>query len=498
MKTCVVRRRFYATEADNATVDVDLEPNFGIPKAAVVYYIENSANTDAFDTTLAFRNCGVGICGAGSTVCMDFTLRDNVSPTDTQKSHFVSRFINATSSDRATTYYRVDTVTFVNDKIRLAFTNATPQTNGHLDALIWAITGDDVTVGVGISSFSPTNGGTRVYSGLSFQPDFVLVTSNNLTSGQTLSDSATFSIGMATRSPLRQASIGWSTADAAATVVSGCRVSDADIMQLIREAAGARATIGSFTSSGWTMTTSSTLTGNIVYNFLAVKSQSPSDFALLNISTPISTGNNFIGTGSTGFVPETLLGAITYVSTINALQTASNTGADGFGLFAGTATSFSKLYNGNGTITYSTGSSTVSGSGTTFWKFIPGDILYTPDGSTIGTISSVGGTTTLTLTASAALNGTNQSYTYSTYRQGTLSIGDNDANATTTVYSHASSRLLNICEATPSNLVQGYLQNFDTRPGFQIGYSTVDASARLGFAVAFKSQNANRRRGSMT
>ena len=46
MKTCVVRRRFYSTEAINATVDVDLEPGFGIPKAIAVIYVENKIISD--------------------------------------------------------------------------------------------------------------------------------------------------------------------------------------------------------------------------------------------------------------------------------------------------------------------------------------------------------------------------------------------------------------------------------------------------------------------
>ena len=163
MKTCVVRRRFYATEADNATVDVDLEPGFGIAKGAVIMYVENSANTDAFDTSLGFRNCGVGFVGAGGTVCSTFTLQDAAATTATARAHSNANLISATSSDRATVYYRCTGATFLTDRIRFVFANQSPQTNGHLDALIWAINGDDVTVGVGFSSFSATNGTTRAY-----------------------------------------------------------------------------------------------------------------------------------------------------------------------------------------------------------------------------------------------------------------------------------------------------------------------------------------------
>lgn len=117
MKTCVVRRRFYSTEADNATVSVELEPGFGTPKAAIIIYTENNANTDSFDTTLEYKNFGVGFSDGTNKNSIDFTFRDNVGATDTQVAHSSTRFISASTSDRSTTHYRVDTVSFAEDKI---------------------------------------------------------------------------------------------------------------------------------------------------------------------------------------------------------------------------------------------------------------------------------------------------------------------------------------------------------------------------------------------
>ena len=504
MKTCVVRRRFWATEADNATVDVDLEPGFGIPKGIAIVYVENNANTDDFETTLGFRNFGVGFCGAGATVCCNFGLSDNVTTTASHRSHFTSRLISATTSDRTTAiHYRVDVVTFLTDKIQLTFTNQIPQTNGHLDTLIWAVTGDDVTVGVGISSFSTSTATSRDYSGLAFQPDFVLVASINTTSAQTISSDAVFSLGAATRSPLKQSGVGWFYANAAATVNTVIRESDSAIAQLpATGGAVVSATIGNITTGGWTMTNSGTFTANTAYNFLAVKSASPSDFAILDINTPTATGVNFTGLGSTGFVPETVLGMSTFVQTRNATQTTGATGSEGFSVFAGTATSFSKLYNGNGTITYSTASTAVTGTGSTFWKLNLGDRLYTTDGNLIGTVSTVSSATSVTLTVNAALNGTGVNYTTSTFRQGSVSIGDSDGFAIGTaqnrVYSQMSSRLYNVPRALLTNPVQGYLDLFDTRPGLQINYTAANAAATFGWLAAFKSTDANRRRGSVS
>jgi hypothetical protein len=63
MKVCTVRRRFWATEADNAVINIDTEPNFGTPKAAMLQMVECSAGLDAFDTTLADRNLGIAFIG---------------------------------------------------------------------------------------------------------------------------------------------------------------------------------------------------------------------------------------------------------------------------------------------------------------------------------------------------------------------------------------------------------------------------------------------------
>jgi hypothetical protein len=494
MKTCTVRRRFWATEADSATVEVDLEPGFGIPKGAIIYFIENNSDTDAFDTSLGFRNCGIGFVGSGVTECVIFTLQDGVNPTSSQRAHFGTRFISATNTARAVTHYRVDVVTFSADKISLTFTNQTPQTNGHLEALIWAVTGDDVTVGVGYSTFNSTNGSTREYSGLSFQPDLVFLASSNNTLNQSVSADAFFSFGAATRSPLQQAGVGWSYRTNVATVEGTLRESSTFISQF----ATGRAALSNITNGGWTVTTTGTITANTVYNFFAIKSQSPSDFALLNVNTPTSTGVNFTGLGTTGFIPETLLGACTFAQTRDSGLITNATGASGFGLLAGTATSYSKLYNGAGTITYSTANSTVTGSSTVFWKFFPGTRLYTLSGEFIGTVSTVASATSLTLVANPSFNGTGQNYTFSSFRQGCLLIGDNDASTGSQVYSQASSRLYTVADGTPSVVVQGYLNDFDTRAGLQIGYSTVSASQTFGWIVACKNQTNSRRRARLS
>ena len=498
MKTCVVRRRFYATEADNTTVTVELEPNFGTPLGAMIFFCENNAATDVFDTSLAYKNFGIGFSDGTNNVCVNVTARDNQASTDMQRSHYSTRFLSCTDSARATTYYRVDVVNFDQDKINLTFANATPQTNGHLETIIWAITGDDISVGVGYSSYNTT--GSRVYSGLSFQPDFVFTTGVYNTVNQTQSADAVISFGAATRSPLSQAGNSFWIDDAVTTKANAVRISNTQINSYITSAtAVVSGTIGSFTKNGWTMTNTGTFASNIVYNFMAIKGASPSDFALIeSFNTWTGSGQTFVGLGSTGFVPETVVGTLTEANTRNAIQTASGTGTSAYTVFAGIASSFSKLYNGTGTITYSTGSATVSGSGTSFWYFYPGVELYTPEGLDIGTVSSVSSATSLTLTGNALLNGTAQSFTHSNFRQGSLSwIQQDGGTVNTQSNTYISSSMLTV-PSVSSSIFDAYLNNTDTRPGISYTIIKTDSSTMFGWLAAFKSYSINRRRGTVS
>ena len=143
MKTCVVRRRFWALESDNQAVRVQTEPGFGTPKACMVMYAEVNAATDAFDTGLGSRNLGIGFAGPrGDGVatilehCAHITVEDAQGTTLGRRQNFNTRVINAHNNTGGTTYYRVDAVAFGTDFADFTFTNQTPQTNGHIEAII--------------------------------------------------------------------------------------------------------------------------------------------------------------------------------------------------------------------------------------------------------------------------------------------------------------------------------------------------------------------------
>jgi hypothetical protein len=47
---------------------------------------------------------------------------------------------------------------------------------------------------------------------------------------------------------------------------------------------------------------------------------------------------------------------------------------------------------------------------------------------------------------------------------------------------------------SPSDLVRAYLDDFDSRPGYELNFTVANASARLGWIMAFKNQAIVRRR----
>lgn len=498
MKTCVVRRRFYSTEATNRVVTVELEPNFGTPKAAIIIYTENNAATDSFDTTLEYKNFGVGFTDGTNKSNINFTFRDNQTASDLRTQHSATRFINVTNTV-GTQFYRVDTVSFAQDKINLTFTSATPQTNGHLEALFWVITGDDVSAAVGVSSYSTTSGTSRAYSQLAFAPDLVFISGGLTGINAGVAGDAIFSLGVAKRTTGQQCNTGFFNDNLADPFVLATRVANTSINAYISgPAAVVSATIGSFSANGWTMTNVGSFSADRIYNFLAIKSSNPDDdFALFtDFDTFTGTGRTFVGLGSTGFPPDTLIGSLSYASTRNAIQTTSATGADSLNLFAGTATSYSKLYNGTGTITYSTANATVTGTGTSFFYFYPGVKLYTPDGLEIGQVSSVTNATSLTLAANSLITGTSQAFTNSNFRQNSISITEFDGDSNVTTSNTLISSSMFTIPTVSTVEFQAYLDTSNTAPGFYYNITNSDATSRVGWVLASSDRNnLGRRRG---
>jgi len=509
MRTCIVRKRFWSTETSGNTIKVDLPPNFGVPKACMIYYVETNAATDAFDTSTANRNYGIGFVGPpgdGTSSlndhCCWITVADNQDPTTVARENSNTEAIYTKNRAGSSTYYRCTAVTFEADAAFFTFAANTPQTNGHLETILWFINGDDVTVGVNTHNMPSTAGGSNSYTGLNFQPDAILYASTITALNARLTDDARIAIGAATRSPFKQAGTYWHDEGNSDPVNLGAMSSSTVAINYSTSNSVGPYTmeIDSINSNGFTMTSSDAAAGsNNLLMFLAIKSQSPTDFALVNdFSTATTTGITFSGLGSSGFIPETMIGSMTNATTFGTRATTSP-GADSIQTFAGFATTASKYYPGFGTLTSSTANATLTGTGTSFFRLSPGDKVYNTDYSLIGTISSVSSNSSATLTGNASITvSPTASFVYTVPGQYCISFGDEDGNGSGSFcFSQMSSHFINTARSSgdsPSDLVQAFLNDFDSRPGYQLNYTLANASARLGWIMAFKNQAIVRRR----
>jgi hypothetical protein len=161
-----------------------------------------------------------------------------------------------------------------------------------------------------------------------------------------------------------------------------------------------------------------------------------------------------------------------------------------------------KLFNGIGTIQTNSAGTLVTGSGTFFLRLAPGFNLYQQNGTLIGTISNVGTATSCVLTSNAASTlAAGTSFCYSVPGQYSLSFGAGDGVTTTAIVSGASHKLFKTQQITSGSgatldLVE--LDDFDTRPGYQLDYLTNSGTRKLGFAVTFRSERKLKRRGSVS
>jgi hypothetical protein len=511
MKVCTVRRRFWATEADNAVINIDTEPNFGTPKAAILNMIECSAGVDAFDTTLANRNLGiifVGPKGDGSgtifIVSATSVIADGAADASCARRTHNSEF-QFTSSTGGVIQYRANNATFVNDGMTLTFANQTPQSNGHIEAICTFFTGDDLTAGISTHAVSTAANTANSFTGFNFQPDAMFFASSVVANvSNTNNDDFRISWGAATRLPFKQFVVGyhsegtgavgsmdlaaWSSNDSVVYYNTNTGVSDANW------------SLNSIDATGFTITTDATIspgTTNIV-NFLALKSSTPTDFALVSFSSATANGNQFTGLGITGFVPKSIIGGSTNATAFNTRQTATP-GTDCISMFGGSRSADSIYFPGLGTLTSSTANATLTGTGTSFFRMAPGFKIYSLQGQLIGTVSTVTSATSITLVANAAITQTpTAGWVYSDSGAYCLSFGDLDGSTTSTVHSRITPSLFATVDSnTPSVIDRADLIDFDTRPGFNLNFTTSSGSAKLGWIMAIKdsSSGTNRRRG---
>jgi hypothetical protein len=501
MKTCILRRRLLTTES--GTITLKTPTNFGTPKAAIFYGINTIAADGSFDTTTNHPFLSIGFAGnsgvsGGSHAqrCMAMICQEDSDASVVYSLSTTSYVLEHRTGNGATVYRRLSCDSFSADTITCTLTNVTTPTE-ICDIVIIVIAGDDVQVGLNSMNVNSNLNGNSTFSTYTFQPDLVLFTyvQNASATGAQLNFGAVVNDGS-----LTQRNAGWCALNGQGSTALRCGVNN-NAVAVGRRAGDNLEVVTAISSTGFTIQTQTAAPGGAypIY-FLAIKS-SVSKFSLGTISGPTTSGAQ-TQTISLPFVPDLILGSMTHTpaANINTRQTGQD--ADNFSLFVSKGENQAS-FRGTGTLSYNPSSATVTGSSTIFTQQLsPGDKLYDPLYTLIGTVSSIANNTSLTLTSQAAISPTNgSSYYYRKNTQFNLSYGDDNSNgsATSGVFTKIDSTSAICADTSPvsANMI-GKINDFTTRNEFKIQYTTLNSTAatgtvgRAGWYLAIKSDNVRR------
>lgn len=497
MKVCTVHTRIPANET-NGAYDILLPEGFGVPKAFVVYHLTNSAAYGSFDTTTDFPCIGVGfgatnIAGTGfSMVNTHIVSQENQDPTICRSGFSVTSCVVDRNIDR--TIQRSWRATGFLDRTITGRFDVTGSPQSPIDMIFTVFSGNDVRAAVGVTD--PINVINReTFISVGFRPDIVFGMHNrqNTINDADINFAAWHRVTGAATTQLRSAaSIAYSNLNAQTTSLTRAFVGNQGTRTLASTAAIA---VRQFTTAGFAVTLSTTNTGHRFY-FLAIESESSDDFSLQNITTRTATGTSVYGTG---FMPEHVMGALaSNVTTVNANP---NDNSESFTLFSGFGVS-RRNHNGIGTITSSTGSATVTGTGSSFLQqFGPSSVIYDTGYDIIGTVSAVASDTSLTLTGNASKTVSGSAYLFTNPSQFSVGFGNNDGDGGTPnegLTAVTSTNSINFFNAalSPAFDLNGNIENLNgDQNGFTLNYTAVPTGTpRVGWALAIKGQENNRRR----
>jgi hypothetical protein len=513
MKTCVVRKRippYSGTTGISIADTIYTPPGFGTPKFALFFYTNGSDN-DTYDESSTNRVVGVGYVGLSAVDNASFSqftsflgyLHNQANNSAVNKSvsgNSNSRFAYEIKLDRSVVRQFVFT-SFDVDKMNYNLTHTNTSTN-NLDLVCIFFTGSDVQANIGYLPLGLSNGLTASVTGLTFQPDLIFAsgagfgTNNNNYDGR-------LSFGCSTRfGSIKNSSSAFRMRNSL-NVSVGTTVSEYfsdnrcfSIFSTNSTTAIATADVTSFNNDGFTVTSRGTFSSGITNHmiYMAIKGPSSNIFDLQNYTSSTSTGISGIAT--TNFIPSLVIGALGTVTSINTETTSNN--STGYSLFAAKSLTAKSNY-GLGTMSVTSGLTAVTGSGTAFSSLNPGDVIYNSTNNQIGTVSSFSTNTSLTLSSGASATMSSENYSVTPFGQFSVSIGSSNNATTTQVYSAINTNPFFVASygtaASPSTLIKGKVNNFDSYPGFKINYETANATARKGWFVAFK-DNENRRRDS--
>ncbi len=502
MKTCIIHTRIPAARAAGS-FDILLPEGFGVPKGFVVYSLTNSSNYNAFDNGTAHVTRSVGFGGSTSTgastirnICAWQYNQYNVDPSNGNSSTATTTAMFDTNNS-GTIRRNWYATSFQQDKI-VGTLGVTGSPAAPIDMVFTVFSGNDVECAV--TGIAVTT--TAVHSAPTpFQADVAFLLHNR--PAQTTDTDICFGAAW------RQTGSGTGATLTRARVSNAHRNADGQTTSAVTNRVSDRGTVCLTSSyeifprfmgtSSIGFTGSGAATGNTVIA-LAIKGPSSDDFYVNNFLTPASVGSSFY---VTGFVPQLVIGGFNGNPGLNTTYTTEANGCETAAFFTATGLTRRNI-NGIGTITSSTASATVTGTGSSFLFHIgPTDIIKDTNGVTVGTVSSVASDTSLTLTSNAAVTLSSQNYVFEKSQQFSLAWGNNDADGGTPNefmfgYSSTDAIIGYNCgdpNATIDN--DGYLKDFSGEGnGWSATMTVASSGADYGWYAAVKDQGYHKyRRG---
>lgn len=517
MKVRVVRKRFQNQVNGQVCRIHTLDPTFGTPKAAMLFVIDNGAALNAFDTTgTTARNIAVGtLANRFHTGINPFQhgiiIGDAGTQTTSIRGNSTSRLFTLSNTARAA-YFQATAASFYDSGLLFNLTKGTlPGTLTSFDVIAVFMGGTALTAGSGYTGLSQTVDTDRVISDFNFQPDAAIVTFIGDFTGldSSTASSAQLSWGAAQRLPsFQQYYAIWNEYTASATVDTRAGIGSEMVAKRIsasgaalppNTSAGSGGSIVSFDANGFTMRTVLASQAAATHNFgyLLLKDFT-SRIRVGTFRSPSGTGRTYV---EVGFVPQFVMGA-SVGGTLFQVQWDTQKEASSLNYwFANGPASNNRYFKPNGTITCATTGTAVTGTGTSFFdQLSQGDLLFGPNYQSIGTVSSVGSTTSVTLTANASVNlAAGSDFYLNCSSQYAIAFGNEDGTSGTNAFSGimTSSPIYATSSAgSPSNYMHGAFITFSTQPGFTVNYNTVDSSGRLNWYIAFEAEPREARRQS--
>jgi hypothetical protein len=516
MKTYIVRTRIENNETTGAR-PIYLPAGFGTVKGALFYYATSNANLNALDSTTNDQTFGIGFAGsplggAGVTSrTMGIVIDANGAGND-------SRTYAYNWSDRCaysglpngSVSRQLRVTGFAQDRIDCDLTVTGTQTV-PLDVTITVFAGAGLSVAVNSVSTVATAVGTtnaRWINNITFRPDLILGIYNQNASpftGVSSIGDAQICFGAALRSggagttSARETCMSYRNqgGDGVSPIFMSSTVSDTSFGRGIRNANELRVT--NYGGTGFSVFNfGAAAGGSYPVFFMAFYEYDPGQYDVEPLIYRSAIGTSFY---SVGFIPQLIIGATSNTdSPFNTID--ASTESDSISVYTGYAHQ-GKNNTGRGTITSSTGSTTISGTGTSFRGTVAkGDVIYNSSLTSLGTVAFVVSNTSLQLTANASATVSSGTWMYEQSPQYSISIiGDDNqdaaAGANLTTISTDMMRSYTATGSAATTTLSGKLTNFDSRPGFGVSYNsaTYGAIARKGFFVAFDDTFNRGRRG---